>query len=437
MILDKVEQLELFANKTLFLYPILQDARVHSVLANVLGFVLIDVDSKKSYSLSVSHPDGVFHYTDKALKFLDQSVVYSYDTLILEYCGYDTTRLIDSELQYYLFCNQSYNFENPPIVSHYNRMFSNCNLIGGLIGLQKHEQIAYELFEKTFVQQIQPGLEFYQRQLFTAFHNIEKNGLQIDSTVFAERFGQTNARIGDKCYTRYNFFTTTGRPSNRFGGINFAALNKEDQSRECFISRFGQQGCLLEIDFNAYHPRLIGSLIGYDFGSDNAYEHLAKQYFDKSSPTATDVKMMKEATFRQIYGGIQTQYLSIPFFFAANELSLELWRVFNAQGYVESPISKRRLYSRNYSDIDRNTLFNYFIQMYETESNVLVLNNIHERLRHLKSVPVLYTYDSILFDIPFDEKTELINNILPACIDLNKFPIKIKSGAIYKDMAVC
>lgn len=437
MIVDKKEQLEHFANKTLFLYPILQDARVHSVLANVLGFVLIDVHSKQTYSLSVSHPDGTFHYSDKTLGFLQNSLVYSYDTSILNYCGYNTDKLIDCELQYYLFCNQSYNFENPSIVLHYNRVFPNCNLIGGLIGLQKHEQIAYELFEKTFVQQLQPGLEFYQKQLFNAFHKIEKNGLQIDSTVFAERFGQTNARVGDKCYTHYNFFTTTGRPSNRFGGINFAALNKEDQSRECFVSRFGEQGRLVEIDFNAYHPRLIASLIGYDFGTDNAYEHLAKLYFNKPSPSASDVRMMKEATFRQIYGGIQSQYLSIPFFYAANELSDELWRVFNVQGYIESPISKRRLYSRNYSDIDRNTLFNYFIQMYETESNVLILNKIHERLKHFNSVPVLYTYDSILFDIPLNEQSELVNDILPACVDLNRFPVKIKSGAIYKDIAVC
>ena len=33
-------------------------------------------------------------------------------------------------------------------------------------------------------------------------------------------------------YSEYNLFTSTGRPSNRFGGINFAALNKKDGSRE-------------------------------------------------------------------------------------------------------------------------------------------------------------------------------------------------------------
>ena len=39
-------------------------------------------------------------------------------------------------------------------------------------------------------------------------------------------------------YSEYNPYTTTGRPSNRFGGTNFAALNKTDGSREKYISRF-------------------------------------------------------------------------------------------------------------------------------------------------------------------------------------------------------
>ena len=57
--------------------------------------------------------------------------------------------------------------------------------------------------------------------------HIEKNGLMTTTGyVFSE----------------YNLFTSTGRPSNRFGGINFAALNKKDGSRERFISRYSSIG---------------------------------------------------------------------------------------------------------------------------------------------------------------------------------------------------
>lgn len=437
MIIDRANQLELFAGKTVFLYPILQDARVHCSVSNVLGFVLVDINTKQTYSISVSHPEGVYNYEDRSLSFLDKSTVYSYDTQLLRYCGYNTNSFIDTELQYYLYSNQNYNFENPPIIAHYYRAYNACNIIGGLIGLSKHEQIAYELFQSTFVEQIQPGLHFYQENLFNAFYNIEKNGLQIDVDLFNQRFGQSHAKVGNKCFTHYNFFTTTGRPSNRFGGINFAALNKDDDTRQCFVSRFGDRGMLIEVDFNAYHPRLIASLTGYDFGDKNVYADLAAQYFNKQEPSVAEVKMMKEATFRQIYGGVQQQYMSIPFFYAAAELSAELWRVFEKDGYVEAPISKRQLRKENYTDIDRWVLFNYFIQMYETESNVVMLNKMHSLMSNVQSVPVLYTYDSILFDVHREEQEHLLESILPSCIDYNKFPVKIKAGTAYKNLQVC
>lgn len=437
MVIDRLDQLSLFESKSVFLYPVYGDARVHPYATTILAFVLVDISTKQTYSISVNHPEGIWHLQDKSLQFLNRSTVYSYDTREIKYCGYNTENFIDAELQYYLFCNQAYNFENPPLVQHYNRVYNNCNAIGSLIGLLKHEEIAFDLFQKAFVKDIQPGLQFYQNELFYAFHNIEKNGLQIQPELFSSRFGQTNARIGNKCFTKYNFFTTTGRPSNRFGGINFAALNKDDQTRQCFVSRFGDRGKLIEVDFNAYHPRLIASLIGYDFGDKNVYADLAAHYFNKASPSESEIKMMKEATFRQIYGGVQQQYLNIPFFFAAAELSAELWRVFEKDGYIEAPISKRRLKKENYTDIDRWVLFNYFIQMYETESNVVMLNKLHSKMVGMQSVPVLYTYDSILFDVLIEEQQQLLDAVLPSCIDYSKFPVKIKGGSEYKNLEVC
>lgn len=437
MIIDKLEQLPSFDGKTVFLYPIFKDPKVHSKVVSVVGFVIVDVETRRVYSISVSHPDAMFKYLEKDLGFLKGSIVYSYDTITLQYALYNTTGFIDTELQYYLYSNQSYNFEMPSMFTHYNRFYPNCSVLGYLVPLLKHEEIALELFNNTFVVDPQPGASFYQSELFPAFIDIEKNGLKVDSDQFLQRFGVTNSRIGDFSYTKYNFYTTTGRPSNRFGGINFAALNKEDQTRQCFVSRFGKDGRLVEVDFNAYHPRLIASLTGYDFGNANVYRELASQYFNTPTASATQLEMIKEATFRQIYGGVQTQFLSIPFFYAAAELSTELWRAFQADGFIEAPISKRRLKKENYTDIDKWVLFNYFIQMHETESNVVILNNIHRAMSGMQSVPILYTYDSILFDVLIEEQPQLIQQVLPKCIDYSKFPIKIKSGSVYKDILVC
>jgi hypothetical protein len=133
-----------------------------------------------------------------------------------------------------------------------------------LISLYQHEDIALKAFEESFVKAKQEGLEFYQTQFQQAFYNIERNGLKINESLFEERFGQSVSRDKDYCYSQYNYFTITGRPSNRFGGINFAALNKEDDTRECFTTRF-EDGILIEVDFNSYHPRLIASIVDYDF----------------------------------------------------------------------------------------------------------------------------------------------------------------------------
>jgi len=433
MIIDNIQQLESLYGKSLFVYPILQDSRRHGIEGNIIALVLIDTNTKETFSVSKNHPDGLYQVED--FHFLDYCSVFSYDTILFKYAGYETDKFIDVQLQHYLKTNKSCNFETPTIINHYTRYLSECSILGSLVSLPKHESIAYDLFNRVFVEERQPGLAYYQQKLISCFYMIEKNGLEIDSMLFEGRFGKTFSRVKDRSYTQYNYYTTTGRPSNRFDKINFAALNKEDGTRECFISRF-DGGKLVEIDFNAYHPRLIASLVGYDFGTDDVYEHLAKHYNNSDTPTKAQITSAKEATFRQIYGGIGKQYMHVPFFQAASGLARQLWLFGNEHGYIESPISGRRLILANHKDINEYTLFNYFIQMYETEFNVLILEPILLGLIGRRTKPVLYTYDSILFDTPPDELDFLLQTVIPNAIDITKFPIKTKSGSNLSNLAV-
>ena len=431
--MDNIQQIQNISGDSIFLYPILRDDRLHKHNNPIVGFVLIDVATKNIYTISNGHPEGVYNHN--SLDFLSDKKVYCYNATAFRYAGYDTSNYIDLKMQYYLYTNQGYTQETPGLVSHFTRQYQNCYKINELISLYKHEEIARQIFEDTFIKDTQPGLSFYQNDLVDAFHNIEKNGLSIDSPAFLERFTNVVGKDGDLCYTEYNYYTTTGRPSNRFGGINFAALNKEDNTREVFNSRF-ENGNLIELDFNSYHPRLIAQLIDYDFGSDNVYEHLATYYANTDKPTQEQIDSAKEDTFRQLYGGIQQQYLHIPFFAKTNDLAKYLWKTINDKDYIESPISGRRLYLHNYTDMNAGVLFNYFIQMYETESNVIILKRIHELLANKKTRPVLYTYDSILFDVPAEEQDYLLNTVIPQSIDLEKFPVKIKQGKTYRNMQV-
>jgi hypothetical protein len=433
MILDSIEQLGDLKSRVLFLYPITKDSRLHKHSNTIIGFVFIDTNTKESFTLSSHHPEGLFQKSD--LDFLKEVTVYCHDIMVLRYNGYDVSNFIDTKMQYYLYTNQGHNPDTPSIVNHYTRQFQTCYKTNEFISLYKHEQIAMDIFNEVWIKEVQPGLSFYQEDLMDAFYNIEKNGLQINTTLFEERFGQTLSRDNQLCFSEYNYYTTTGRPSNRFGGINFAALNKDDDTRDTFISRHAN-GSLLELDFNSYHPRLIATLIDYDFGTDNVYEHLATYYANNSNPTKEEISDAKESTFRQLYGGINHQYLHIPFFKKTDNFAKYLWETINTQGYIESPVSGRRLVLANYQDITCYTLFNYFVQMYETECNVLILQSIHKMLKGYDTKPILYTYDSILFDVEGAELKYLTDVVIPQSINLEKFPIKIKQGTTYKNISI-
>jgi hypothetical protein len=80
----------------------------------------------------------------------------------------------------------------------------------------------------------------------------------------------------NKIYTQYNLYNFTSRPTNSFNGINFAALNKDNGSREAFIP---QNDILFEFDYEAYHPRILAKLIGYEFEEASVHTHLGKMYF--------------------------------------------------------------------------------------------------------------------------------------------------------------
>jgi hypothetical protein len=431
MVIDNIQQLAVLEDHDVFLHPIPMDDRLHPSCSSIIAFGIVDIQTSKSYIVSVAHPEGLFHIDN--LDFL-KGAIYTTNKALLHANGYMQASY-DVEMISYLKTNKGFEIESQTLATHYTRTLSKMQKINALVDLVKLEEQTTTLYKKHFSTNHPGGLSFYSDTLKQSLIKIQSHGIQIDPILFEETFGTTFARQGDKCFTQYNFYTTTGRPSNRFGGINFAALPKEDQTRTCFVSRF-ENGCLVELDFNSYHPRLIADIIGYNFGAEDAYHHLAKKYHNTDTPTQAQITKAKEDTFRQLYGGIKREYLDIPFFAATDMFSKQIWKHMITHGYVDSLISGRRLLMSNYQEINEYTLFNYYIQMYETEKNAAILKNILEYLQTylLKSVPILYTYDSILFDVHPDEFNTIVTQMLPSCIDTDAFPIKLKKGLNYKNM---
>lgn len=245
---------------------------------------------------------------------------------------------------------------------------------------------------------------------------IEKNGIKVDVDRFTERYTKKSVKHlnGDIIYTEYNPYHLTGRPSNRHGGINFSALNKGDGTRDVFTAK----GMFLNVDYDAYHLRLISKLIKYELPQTSAHQYFAEQYgstYDES----------KGITFQLLYGGIPDELLSIPFFGKVNEFIKTLWDTSSKRGYIQTP--NRKIPLQFIENPNPQKVFNYLLQSVETERNMKVLGDVLDFIEDMDIQLILYVYDSFLFDFQSKPSKEWMNGLIKL-IERGGFPIKVSWG---------
>ena len=320
--------------------------------------------------------------------------------------------LIDLNWCHYNKTNEPYDFDKHLTTAHHHnyRLHYDKENINDIIPLVKHgeylSKVANELMD--YVEDI----EYYDQDILEVLSKIESNGLQT-----------TNGMV----YTEYNPYTSTGRPSNRFGGMNFAALNKKDGSRKQFVSRF-EKGVLVEFDFDAYHPRLIGEMIDYKFPKGSAHKHLAETYglgYDEG----------KQLTFKYLYGGITPEMKRNPFFGRVDEFIKGLWSTWKSSKSIKSDIYSREIFKENLHNMNPNKLFNYMIQLSETENNIRILDELLPLDEKYNSKIVLYNYDAFLLD--FDVKGDglkYLKDVKEILEQGGKYPTKVSMGDNYHRM---
>ena len=311
-------------------------------------------------------------------------------------------------------------------IDFYYRKYYNTLNINTIIPISKH----YENCENIFTGVIHVINKYSQDNAVYALNNgpltyifnqIESNGIKIDKNSFIKQYGQNlknpefNIQKG-KIYTYYNLYNITGRPSNNFNGINFLALNKTNGERQCYIP---ENNTFIEIDIQGLHPRIIGDMVGFEFGDRNTYELLG-ELLDVTQQEA------KELTFKQIYGGIWEEYKDKPFFKDVNILTDKIWEEYQSNGKYET---KNRVFLYH-KDMTKSKLLSYIIQSIETSGNVEMLVKILDYLKDKKTKIVLYTYDAILLDYSKEDGNQLLNNIK----DMIPYPINIKQGNTYHDL---
>jgi hypothetical protein len=175
----------------------------------------------------------------------------------------------------------------------------------------------------------------------------------------------------------------------------------------------------LQFDYDAYHPRIIGKLIGYDLPTTSVHQWLADQYgcpYDES----------KGRTFRILYGGVSEEDKEIPFFKGVDEFIQRVYSESQQRGYLLTP--KGRKIPLNWIEgVNPQKAFNYLLQATETEFNMEVLKRLKDG-GHL--LPILYTYDSFLFEYPLNWGMELAKGI-QIVLESFGFPIKASWGMDY------
>jgi len=411
--------------------PILADHQLHPSI-NKISCIYVYSSNEIEFIVPIHHTEQLTGFKEHLNKLLDLESIFVHDKKLWLQMG-GNNNVYDVKTLWWYTYGEAYdeNHYYTPAHHFYWRRHTNLQHVNTIVPIMKHIEMCQKIQKYAMPMIINSKLSDsykkfnnYYPKIFSA---IESNGMQITNS-----FKMKKLITDDRVYSQYHYHTTTGRPSNAFRGFNFAAMNKQDGTRDSFCSRF-ENGALVEFDFDAYHVRLIAQLIGYKLPVGSIHTYFGKFYFGTETLTSDQYEQSKQITFRLLYGHIEKEFLKIPFFKQVNEFVYSLWNEWKRNGYIKTPILKRVLSKDNLSDMNQNKLFNYYLQALETEFTVNRLNQLSYLLKEYKTCIILYTYDSVLFDVPIHEAKQILPNI-KSCLEGENFPVKCKVGNIYSKM---
>ena len=152
-----------------------------------------------------------------------------------------------------------------------------------------------------------------------------------------------------------------------------------------------------------------------------AHKWLADQYMVKISKT------QKQSHLDKLYGGVEDEYYHIPFFQKTSEYINSMWMDFLRNRLTNTPIMSRLIKIND--SLNKNKLFNYILQSVETERNILILDKLSKLDMGQKTIPILYTYDSILFDGHDEDDIEYIKEV-KRIMEKDGFPTELNQEII-------
>jgi hypothetical protein len=287
----------------------------------------------------------------------------------------------------------------------------------------------YELLKTIpLISEIKPWYRKYSDSI-KILGRLEGAGVKVEEEKFIDRFHFNKEYLPNGfAYTKYNPYTITGRPSNRHLNVNWAAMNKSDGCRSNIVSRF-KEGTLIQFDYESYHIRIIGKMVGYVFPEgETGHEHLAKYY-------GVTTEESKALSFRYLYGGLDEFAKTIPFFQKVDEYVQSVYQKFVISGKLTTPLYKREIPFERIEAPNEQKVFNYLLQALETEINYTKIDDVLKWCDGRRSKMILYTYDAFLIDVHPQDRDSLLGELITT-LERGGFPVKSYEGSNYDNLVV-
>jgi len=420
-LIETQDQLDKFMHKDfkeVFIVSIPQNYNYHPALTKINSFYIKDLTLNQSYIIPLKHTEALNPNIDIEQILSLFNTIYTFDKKQQLYFSSGFDKAIDIKFDFDLdyrefFC---------PTLNHFYKTYPALKNLNALIPIVK----LYELWNNITKQFKNTNPTSYTKfasdKITNVLYNIEKNPIMLDKTEFDHYFNTYNQSYNifdNTVYSQYNLYNTTTRPSNHFNSINFLALNKTNGERKSFIPK---NDIFVEIDFSAYHPTLVGKLINENFiGYDKIMTELN-----------IEKQQAKQKVFRFLYGGVKEGLEKIDWFEKVFYFIENMWEKFLKEGYLENPISKKMFYKDQLGDINKQKLFNYYLQSLETSTSINKIEKVQNLLINKNTKIILYVYDSILLDMDKEERFLLKN--IKDILEEDGFKIGLSYGTNYNEL---
>jgi hypothetical protein len=417
-IIDDKAKLELELSSFHYIViPIYKDDRIHPCNQEVSAFYIVDDMGWYRYIVPINHSENAGSLTLQQFnEVISDKVIYVWDKKSFLHHTDKTEDLFDLQL---LFYYNGVELSTPHWYHSYYRKWKRFNDINTIIPLARlFDEINSWVDETDIVAQIHQYRKYCSNKNYLKYEDVIRTFSNIEGYGIQHKVEGTQ-------YTQYNLYTTTGRPSNRFGGVNFAALNKSDDTRVNYIPRH-EGGRFYLYDYISFHPTIISNYLKIDRPEGKSiHQWLGEQYYNKQELTPEEYEESKRLTFYYLYGDM-TEVQHIEFFRKTNDFI----QSFKDKDEITTPIFKRTINTKGMAE---QKIFNYFLQNLESEINFIKLKQLDDFLSDKHSKMVLYTYDSFLIDYSPQDDISIVEEI-KQLLERNQFSVSIKEGLDYKNL---